>query len=218
MTKGGIMRRSATASASIKYPDVLSVPTADTTPELERLRNVSAGLRDDVTLLGQEVETLHRGAQGESLQDRAAQKSHEMTLEQMLTELSDSIGLGWSEISEAVGVSPSAVRKWRRGGEATPDKRMAVAKLLGLLDLLAEACVAEPGAFFISPVVPDATVSVMQLFKLGRDELILDLAYRRKLPTQVLDEYAPDWRSRYAREYEVYEDSDGIRSLRPRTS
>jgi len=210
---------SVTASQAVIYPFTPPRTAEPAVPDelfAEQLRARSAGLRDRVTLLNQDVEVLHRDAQDWLLQDRAARRNSETAFSDLLHELYAQWGLGWNDIAAAVGVTPSAVRKWRAGGEPIPDKRMEVAKLAALLEMLREAGVAEPAGFLLSPVTSDVSLHNLEVYVAGKAELVLDLAFQRKRATQVLDEFDPDWPTRYTREFELFVDEDGVRSLRQR--
>lgn len=201
-----------TAAGSVSYPDVALDATA--TPELERLTRRTAGLRDEGSLVAQDTAALHLQVINISLGDRAARSNRDRALASMLEEIGDA-GLSWAEIAAVADVTPAAVRKWRRGGDAAGPKRLAVAQLLALLEMLGEALVAEPAAYLISPVVPGTTVTVLDMFRRGRHDLVLDLACQRKSATAVLDEFEPAWRTKTARRFIVQAGEDGERALVP---
>jgi len=205
---------SVTAANSVSYPGVAPDATAKAAPELESLTRRTAGLRDEVSLVAQDTESLHRDVLGLSLGDRAARLSAGRTLSAMLEELADA-GLSWAEIASVAEVSPAAVRKWRRGGDAGGAKRMAVAQLLALLEMLGELAVAEPAAYLISPVLPETTITVLDVFRRNRHDLVLELATQRKTASAVLDEFEPAWRSSADRRFVVAESEDGERALVP---
>lgn len=202
----------ATAAGSVSYPGVALDATAKATPELDRLTRRTAGLRDEVSLAAQDTEALHLEVVNMSLGDRAARMTLGRSLASMLEELADA-GMSWAEIAAVAEVTPAAVRKWRRGGDAAGTKRMAVAQLLALLEMLGELLVAEPAAYLISPVVPETTVTVLDVFRAGRHDLVLDLACQRKPATAVLDEFEPAWRTKAARRFAVQAGEDGERAL-----
>jgi hypothetical protein len=204
----------ATAAGSVTYPDVALDATAKAAPDLERLTRRTAGLRDEVSLVAQDTEALHLEVVSMSLGDRAARTNQGRTLVSMLEELADA-GMSWAEIAVVAEVTPAAVRKWRRGGDAAGGKRMAVAQLMSLLEMLSEFSVAEPAAYLISPVVPETTVTVLDVFRAGRHDLVLDLACQRKPASTVLDEFQPTWRTKSDRRYVVQTGEDGERALVP---
>lgn len=204
----------ATAAGSVRYPDVALDATAKAAPELESLTRRTAGLRDEVSLVAQDTEALHLEVLSLSLGDRAARLNLGRPLAAMLDELADA-GLSWAEIAAVAEVTPAAVRKWRRGGDAAGAKRMAVAQLLALMEMLGQLAVAEPAAYLISPVLPETTVTALEVFRGGRHDLVLDLATQRKTASAVLDEFRPSWRTSSARRFVVAEGADGERALVP---
>lgn len=204
----------ATAAASVSYPPVAPGATATAAPELESLTRRTAGLRDEVSLVAQDTEALHLEVLDLSLGDRAARINAQRTLAGMLDELAHA-GLSWAEIAAVAEVTPAAVRKWRRGGDSAGPKRMAVAHLLALVEMLVQLAVAEPVAYLISPVLPEATVTVLDVFRGGRHDLVLDLATQRKTASAVLDEFRPAWRSNSARRFIVEQGEHGERALVP---
>lgn len=204
----------ATAAGSVSYPDVALDATAKAAPELDKLTRRTAGLRDEVSLVAQDTEALHLKAVSLSLGDLAARLNLGRPLAAMLDELAEA-GLSWAEIAAVAEVTPAAVRKWRRGGDAAGAKRMAVAQLLALIQMLDQHAVAEPAAYLISPLLPETTITVLDVFRGSRHDLVLDLAAQRKTASAVLDEFRPSWRTSSARRFVVAEDADGERALVP---
>lgn len=127
-------------------------------------------------------------------------------------------GIGQLLIAKAVGVTPTAVRKWRRGETARPEYRRRLAQFAALIELLDEAGVHDPGGWLSIPVSSESTVSPVDLYLAGRSDLVLLLAHRLDEPYAVLDAFNPDWRAVFGidEEYEVIEMADGSRSAVPR--
>lgn len=176
----------------------------------------AAGVRDEARLIGRDAEEFHREVQDYDLSDRASIKSRD-GVEALIDELSRIRGLGWNDIASGVGVSLSAVRKWRRGGVCSPENRMALARLAAIIDLADEAMVVDPAGWLLTPVLDGYSLRHLDLIAADRADLVLDCAFHRKLPTIVLDEFDPEWRERYRRRFEVVTDGDGVRSLSRRT-
>jgi transcriptional regulator with XRE-family HTH domain len=204
----GVPALQSTASGTVTYPDTTDA-TAKTAPELDSLNRRTSGLRDEVSLVAQDVEDVHHKVAGLALGDRAARLNASLTLPAMLDDIADR-GLSWAEIADTAGVTPAAVRKWRRGENATGPKRLAVAELLALMDTLSDLAVAEPAAFLISPVHPEAVVTFLEVYRAGRADLVLDLACQRKSATEVLDAYDGSWRDTLERRFVVELDDDGM--------
>lgn len=172
-------------------------------------------LRDETSVLDANVGTDHRTAQVHTLEMLARERAREDVIT-LLDEISAERGLGWSDIARLVGVSVQAVRKWRRQEPVAGENRLAVARLAALLDMLTEIPVHDPAGWLEIPVAAGCSLRHLDLYRLGRADLLFDLAHLRISPEQAMSELAPDWRERYGVEHEVYEAEDGHRSIRRR--
>jgi transcriptional regulator with XRE-family HTH domain len=104
-------------------------------------------LRTEVDILGGEVQELHGEARELYLTDRTFEKTKK-SVSVLLEELAGKRGMGWSDIAEVVGVSISAIRKWRKGGDASPTSRSKLGRIAALLDVLEEkGLVQDPAAW-----------------------------------------------------------------------
>lgn len=175
-------------------------------------------LRTDVDLLGVDVHQNHNEMRTHELADRTFEKSKK-DVSSLLLELAENRSMSWSNIAELTGVSVSAVRKWRSGGAATPEKRQALARVATMLDLLEEkGPIADPAMWMEMHLPfdePGYFIRPLDLYLEGHDVALLDIAERRKGVSQVLDEITPGWRQ-HRSHFEVYTDTDGQRSLRRR--
>lgn len=198
-----------TGSTGVEFPPRPSMTMATLTRQYGKLR-------DRTSLLDADVGTDHRAAQLRTLELRAGERARADVVT-LLTVLSTEQGLGWSDIARLVGVSVQAVRKWRRGDAVTGENRLAVARLVALLDMLSsEICVQDPAGWLEIPVIEGYALRHLDLYRLGRADLIFDLAHLRLPPEAAMAELTPEWRQRYALEHEVYEAEDGQRSVRRR--
>jgi hypothetical protein len=213
-TSGEVVKEPATASGNVHY-DQKTAPTSASSPQWADLSNRVASIRDEARFLGEDVEELHRTIQDYDLNERAALKSRQGHLA-LLSELADERGMGWSDIALAVGVSLSGVRKWRKGGDCSPDNRIQLSRLAAILDLADEAMVVDPSGWLLTPVLPGCAVRHIDLIAFGRADLVLDCAFQMKTPTGVLDEFNPEWRENHVRKFDIVDDEDGVRSLRRR--
>lgn len=190
-------------------------------PALSTTRTLSLRadyLRTDVDLLGSEVHELHGEARELDLGDRTLSKGKK-SVHDLLEELSFERGMGWSDIAEVVGVSISAVRKWRKGGDASPESRSRLARIAAMLDILDEKVkIADPATWLEMdlPLGPGYFIRPLDLYLDGHIIALIDLAEERKSMTQVLDEVRPDWRASRSN-FEVFTDTDGERSMRTRS-
>src|SRR5690242_2150425 len=111
---------------------------APTTPNETRALSLHADyLRTRVDVLGGEMQETHDEFRDLDLTDRTLEKTKK-SVPGLLDELARDRGMGWSDIAEVVGVSISAVRKWRKGGDASSERRRKLARIAALLDVLEE--------------------------------------------------------------------------------
>jgi transcriptional regulator with XRE-family HTH domain len=174
-------------------------------------------LRTEVDMLGGEVQDLHTEVRQHDLADRSLEKSKK-SVANLLEELASDRGMGWSDIAEVVGVSVSAVRKWRKGGLASPDSRSKLARIAALLDVLEEKGVIEdPAAWMEMDFTLDAGYFIrpLDLYLEGHVTELIELAEQRQTTAQVLDQVRPNWRQSRS-DFEVVLDEDGERSIRRR--
>lgn len=187
-------------------------------PNSTRALSVRADyLRTEVETLGGEVEELHGEARELDLTDRTFQKTKK-SVSSLLEELAGERGMGWSDIAEVVGVSISAIRKWRKGGDASPGSRSKLARIAALLDVLEEkGLVQDPAAWMEMdlPLDPGYFIRPLDLYLEGHVLALIDLAEQRQTVAQVLDQVKPNWRANRS-DFEVFVDTDGQRSIRRR--
>jgi len=187
-------------------------------PSETRTRSLDPGyLRSHVELLSSEVQNLHAEFRQSDLAERTFAKSKK-SVASLLEELAHSRGMGWSDIAEVVGVSVSAVRKWRKGGVASPESRMMLAKIAAVLDVLEEKGIIEdPAAWMEMDFTLDAGYFVrpLDLYLQGHVTDLIELAEQRVTTAEVLDRIRPNWRQRRS-DFEVVLDPDGQRTIRAR--
>ena len=188
-------------------------------PSATRARSLHADyLRTHVDTLGGEVYELQGEARELDLRDRTFEKTKK-SVPTLLEELTVERGMGWSDIAEVVGVSISAIRKWRKGGTASSESRKGLARIAALLDVLEEKGLVQDPAAWIEmdlPLDPGYFIRSLDLYLEGHTSALIDLAEQRQSVTQVLDEVRPDWRDNRS-DFEVFVDSDGERSIRQRS-
>jgi len=174
------------------------------------------GIRDKIKLLDADVQDLHRESLEQYLREHAALKARN-SVRSLLMELANSRGMAWVDIARQAGVSVAAVRKWRNGGDTSVENRQSLARLAAFLDLLANYPIDDPVQWLELPLPlpPGYTVRPMDLYLAGHAAAVLDFAAQRRNATQVMDDVQPEWRSR-ASSFEVFDDKDGNKSIRPR--
>lgn len=191
---------------------------APSAPNETRALSLRAGyLRTEVDMLGGEVQELHSEVRGHDLADRSLEKSKK-SVANLLEELASNRGMGWSDIAEVVGVSVSAVRKWRKGGVASPQSRTKLARIAALLDVLEEKGVIEDPAAWMEmdfTLAAGYFIRPLDLYLEGHVAELIELAEQRQTTAQVLDQVRPNWRQSRSG-FEVILDDDGERSIRRR--
>lgn len=199
-----------TAQAAVKNFPTMSSPTAS-----DLVREVG-WLRSRKDLFSGDVDDLHHEVQNYDLDQRAAVKARS-GVPTLLVELADR-GMAWADIARMVGVSVAAVRKWRSNGGAAPESRMQLARLTAFLDLLEESAIEDPAQWMelTLPLPSGYPVTANDLYARGAYTPLLDYAAQRRTATEVMDEVDDQWRIKRS-DFEVFTDSDGARSIRPRT-
>ena len=133
---------------------------------------------------------------------------------EILTRLVADIGVSQLMIATALGVSPTAVRKWQRGDPLRPEQRDRLSQFAALLAAIGETGVHDPPGWLELPISTDSTLTPLDLFEGGRPELVVLFASELADPQETLDAFAPDWRDGYPpdRDLEVVQLQDGSRS------
>jgi transcriptional regulator with XRE-family HTH domain len=174
-------------------------------------------LRTEVDILGGEMQELHGEVRERDLIDCTLEKTKK-SIAGLLEELAADRGMGWSDIAEVLGVSISAIRKWRKGGDASPESRSKLARIAALLDVLEEkGLVQDPAAWMEMdlPLEAGYFIRPLDLYLEGHVTALVELAEQRQTVTQVLDQVRPNWRGSRS-DFEVFLDADGERSIRRR--
>jgi transcriptional regulator with XRE-family HTH domain len=185
-------------------------------PTFASISKKAANLRDVVELTGQDVKGLHRETVLAALDERAAVfgvQDPSLLLDVLGTEY----GLSWSTVAKMIGVTPTAIRKWRRGEQLTPQNRQRLALLLAFLELLRSPFpVADPASWLEMPISAEATLTPADLYAANRRDLLVDLASLRQSSHAVLDAFDPAWRTSYATDdrFAVVRAPDGALSIR----
>ncbi|MDT0571875.1 helix-turn-helix transcriptional regulator [Streptomyces sp. DSM 3412] len=180
-------------------------------------RTEAGTLRTQVNALGGDIAEIHNQATRDDLRTRAAVKA-KRGVPTLLQELAVERGMAWSDIARLVGVSVSAVRKWRTGGDATPEKRRLLAQLAAFLDLLEESSIEDPAQWLEMDLALPAEYSVraVELYASGHMIALLEIAGQRRDPAHVLDEIDPQWRDTRRSDIEVFTAADGQLAFRER--
>jgi hypothetical protein len=178
--------------------------------------NRASALRDRADSLKTEVDGTHHEVREQRL-DELTSMIGRQDPHAVLTELSQDLGLSWSTLSRLVGVSPTAIRKWRRGEPINADNRRALSRVRAFLELLTRNAspLEDVASWLEMKVSDDATITAVDLFVADRMDLVLDLASARVSPHEALDSFDPEWRARYASDgrFEVVRVGDGMPAI-----
>jgi transcriptional regulator with XRE-family HTH domain len=174
-------------------------------------------IRTETDLHGGRAHDLHDRLRAATLDQWTLNKSrHDVPT--LLDELAYQRGMAWTHIAQVADVSVSAVRKWRKGNDASPESRSRLAKFAALLDMLeGEAGIEDPATWteMELPLAAGHYIRPLDLYLDGKDMALLDIAEQRGNVEHILDEIRPDWRASRSK-FEVFEDTDGMRSIRLR--
>lgn len=186
-----------------------------------------AGLRDRTGILNQDVHDLHseasRGHRRALMQllETQTQSVAKRDVIRLLRELSDR-GFSWRDIARLVGVSVPALRKWRQGEQPSGENRKAIARLVALAETLEQQFLVKDMASWMEIPIHDhhddyTPISCLDLYAAGRADLILDYGANRITdPHELLDDFDPYWRKKFAAEWEVFDVGDGSFGVRQR--
>lgn len=216
MERGDLIGQSPTGASIGRIWDI-EPPTrtiSDVVEEAGHLRNRTKLLADDTSHLHLSVDVLHSDALAVELQASANQRARE-DLTGLLQEL-NGLGFSWRAIASIAQVSVPALRKWRMGSPATGENRRRVAQMVALCQMVSDKYLIEDVAGWLeTPLLADAPITGLNLLAGERSDLVLRLACDRgENPEQVLDEFEPGWRDRYASAVEVFTAPDGLPGVR----
>jgi hypothetical protein len=201
-------------SQSIRAPQIDSTRSEQiqTAPLLAR----TAELRDQYASGADQARELHGDVQQLELDQITLALEHEDT-PTLLERLAEAHGFAWATAARCLSVSPTALRKWRKGEEATPANHSKVARLLAFAELLQrlQPRIDDAAYWLEAPVVDESTLTRVDLYRRGTFAGLLDMASERQRPVDLLDETVPDWRRDYARDdrFDVTWHEDGSPSI-----
>jgi transcriptional regulator with XRE-family HTH domain len=213
MTESAMSRLTSTGTSTgddIKDYAVIPVGT--------RALSIKAdGIRTRADQVGGQAQDLHDRVRALNLDAWTRNKSrHDVPT--LLDELAYQRGMAWTHIAEISDVSVSAVRKWRKGNDASPESRSRLARFAALLEILEEDAGIDDPATWMEMDLPLAAgyyIRPLDLYLSGQVMALFDIAEQRRPVEYILDDIRPDWRSTRS-EFEVFEDTDGMRSIRIR--
>lgn len=134
---------------------------------------------------------------------------------ELLRELGE-MGFAWRDIAQLLGVSVQALQKWRRGENVTGLRRREIASLLAACDLITEHHGIEEVASWFEMPLGHSPITPFDLWIGGRYELLFDAASDQVDDETLLGAFDPQWRERYASNFEVFRAADGKLAIRPK--
>jgi hypothetical protein len=175
----------------------------------------AAALRDEVELTHNDARDLHHDSVELALDERTTVVGLQEPA-QLLESFGADWGTSWTALSRLLGVTPTAIRKWRKGEQITPQNRRRLARAYAVLEMLSSIFpVGDVASWLEMPISDEAVVTPVDLYAANRLDLLFDLAGRRTTGRGALDRFADDWRDRYGVDdrFAVVEAPDGHRSI-----
>jgi hypothetical protein len=203
----------ATAGAGYAVPLIEHLPPATVAPvnldpvaQYRRARQSAKRASDDA------LDEIRRRL------DKVKSEHAQSSPRDVLTFLADDLGVGQLTTARAVGVTPTAVRKWSRGDTAKPEHRGRLASFAAFCSLLMEMGLHDPAGWIDIPISDQSTLTPLDLFTAGQPDLAVLLGAGLADPQETLDAFDANWRESYAPDpdYEVIALADGTRSAVPR--
>ena len=182
---------------------------------------VLGAARERLAIKARDYERLDREVRQEQLREITTRYARQSPKE-LLDILALRRGLGWHTIATMLSVTPTAVRKWRRGGSVTPENREQLSALVAFFEVLEQIKepIADLGSWVEMRVREDTTLTPAAIYRAGPDDRWLLLEWARDYidTATMLDRFDETWRERYARDsnYRVAESATGERAIVPR--
>jgi hypothetical protein len=189
-------------------------PTFSPTRAINELVYQAGTLRGDVRDLAQDVDGVHQSAFRAKIDHRALEFSSRPVAE-LLADLGD-MGFAWRDIARILRVSVPGLRRWRLGEAPRGENRLAVARLVALVDILATMPIDDVASWLEMPLVDGISVSPLDVMADGASVELCELYQGHISPEDLLDRYRPGWQTRYDSDYEVFEAEDGELALKPK--
>jgi hypothetical protein len=188
--------------------------------DLFQLRATTAEMRDEATRLSEHAGDLHARVQRADLDRRAAQLAQGDPVDLFAT-IADDLGMSWALVAELISVTPTAVRKWRRGGTMTPENRLRLGHLVAFCEAIPELNprITDPALWLETPLAATTTLTPAHLYRAALAQQLLDVASERLDAQTALSSFDPHWQTNYGVDgrFEVVAAPDGLPSIVPRT-
>jgi hypothetical protein len=172
----------------------------------------TAELRDDFIRGAARAQELHENVELDELERDARSLELESTPE-LLEALADA-GFSWATIARLLEVTPTAVRKWRKGAGVNTANHQRLAHLLAMARMLTrlQPRIDDVAFWLETPCREDTALLRLDLYRAQAYNALLALAAERRQAVEVLDEVMPDWRRLHARDgrFELVWAEDGM--------
>lgn len=211
------MSDTASTIRSLAAPDQTRAPQV-VEQDFYELHAQIAEVHDDAARTTDRAKALDERLQHAHLDQRAATRS-QSDPDLLLAELSDVLGMPWSLVAKLLGVSPTAVRKWRKGGALAPYSRLRLSGIVVFCEMLRETDprIVDPALWLQTQMTSSTVLTRADVYALGRTDDLLMMAAGRRPPEEILDAVDPDWRSSHAadQQHRVVSADDGVPSIVP---
>lgn len=171
----------------------------------------TAELRDDYMRGAARAQELHEDVELDELERNARSLELESTPE-LLEALADA-GFSWATIARLVEITPTAVRKWRKGAGVTASNQQRLAHLLAMARMLTrvQPRIDDVAYWLETPCREDTALLRLDLYRAQAYNALLALAAERRPVVELLDEVLPDWRRLHGRDarFELVWTEDG---------
>lgn len=171
----------------------------------------TAELRDDFTRGAVRAQELHEDVELDELERNARSRELESTPE-LLEALADT-GFSWATIARLLDVTPTAVRKWRKGAGVSTSNHQRLAHLLAMAGMLTrvQPRIDDVAFWLETPCREDTALLRLDLYRAKAYNALLALAAERRQAVEVLEEVLPDWRRLHGRDgrFEIVWAEDG---------
>jgi hypothetical protein len=176
-----------------------------------RLLAATAELRDDFVRGAARAQELHEDIELAELERNA--RSLELESTSGLLEALSEVGFSWATIARLLDVTPTAVRKWRKGAGVSTSNHQRLAHVLAMARMLTrvQPRIDDVAFWLETPCRDDTTLLRLDLYRARAYNALLAIAAERREAAEVLDEVLPDWRRLHGRDrrFETVRAEDG---------
>jgi transcriptional regulator with XRE-family HTH domain len=154
-------------------------------------------VRDDLARISTDAQEVHRNELVQVLDSRAAELAQQGS-SSLLEQVNVTWGLSWSAVARMIGVSDTAVRKWRRGETVSPENLRQLARSVAFLGLVKEqGWISDVAAWLEMRIAEASTLTPADLYPTHVD-VLFELATHRIDPHEALMRFDASWQERYS--------------------